>query len=71
VKTKKKSTELTNAERHLLAKVKSLKKQKRKAEHERDLMKGILIACGVKESTVDSFLGERELTEPTEQDRYR
>lgn len=72
MKTKKNNTELTNAERHLLAKVKSLKKRTRKAEHERDIMKSIIVACGVDETTVNEILGERpEDSEFTERDRYR
>jgi hypothetical protein len=50
------TTELTNAERTLLKKVKDLKKQLKSAKHERDVLKGLLLAAGASEENLDFVL---------------
>lgn len=54
------NAELTNAERTLLKKVKDLKKRARKAEHERDVLKGMLMSAGCPEESLDFVLTQHE-----------
>jgi hypothetical protein len=63
------NTELTNAERTLLKKVKVLKRKLKQTEHQRDKLKGMLMAAGCREDSLNMVLAESD--EPTEKDRYR
>lgn len=64
--------ELTHAERTLLKRVKTLKQENKKLKREKDILVGILQACGVRSESVESLLFPFTADgDPSERDRHR